>query len=85
VEPDLHIYVDEALAGNVLPERALAFKEAVGLDGVILTKMDADVKGGGAISISYVTGVPILYLGTGQNYEDLKEFKPKEIVNKILD
>ncbi|MCD6414586.1 MAG: signal recognition particle receptor subunit alpha, partial [Candidatus Diapherotrites archaeon] len=42
VEPDLHIYVDEALAGNVLPERALAFKEAVGLDGVILTKMDAD-------------------------------------------
>lgn len=84
VQPDLRIYVDEALAGNVLPERALAFKEAVGLDGVILTKMDADVKGGGAISISYVTGVPVLYLGTGQNYEDLKKFDPDEVVSKIL-
>ena len=84
IQPDLRIYVDEALAGNVLPERALAFKEAVGLDGVILTKMDADVKGGGAISISYVARVPVLYLGTGQNYEDLKKFDPEEIVDKIL-
>lgn len=85
IQPNLRIYVDEALAGNVLPERALIFKESIGLDGVILTKMDTDVKGGGAISISYVTKVPVLYLGTGQNYEDLKKFNPEEVVSRILD
>lgn len=84
VQPDLRLYVDEALAGHVLPERAMAFKEAVGVDGVILTKMDADVKGGGAISVAHMIKAPVLFFGMGQDYPDLKAFNAEEIVNNIV-
>jgi len=72
------------LAGNDAVERARMFNEAVGIDGSILTKIDADPKGGTAISISYVTGKPILFLGTGQSYDDLVKFDSKWLIDRIF-
>ncbi len=83
--PDLVIFVDEATAGNDAVERAKKFNDAVGIDGSILTKVDVDVKGGAAISIAHTTGKPILFLGTGQEYDDLVKFQPKWLVNKLLE
>ncbi len=83
-EPDLVVFVDESIAGNDCIERARMFNETVGIDGSILTKLDADPKGGSAISISYVTGKPILYFGTGQGYDDLVEFDARWLVDRIL-
>ncbi len=84
-KPDLTIFVDESLAGNDAVERARMFNEAVGIDGSILTKIDADPKGGCAISISYVTEKPILFVGTGQKYEDLVKFDPEWLIKRIFD
>ncbi len=83
-KPDLTIFVDESIAGNDAVERARMFNEAVGIDGTILTKIDADPKGGTAISISYVTGKPVLFLGTGQGYDDLVKFDSKWLVERIF-
>lgn len=82
--PDLIIFVDEAVAGNDAVERAAQFNEAVPIDGSILTKIDADAKGGAAISIAYITGKPILFFGVGQGYEDLKKFDPEWFVNQLF-
>ncbi len=83
--PDLIIFVDEAVAGNDAVERAAQFNEAVPINGSILTKTDADAKGGAAISIAYITGKPILFLGMGQGYDDLQKFDPKWFVDQIFD
>ncbi len=83
-KPDLTIFVDESLAGNDAVERARMFNEAVGIDGSILTKIDADPKGGTAISVSFVTEKPVLFVGTGQNYEDLEKFDPEWLINRIF-
>jgi len=83
-KPDLVIFVDESIAGNDAVERARMFNEAVGIDGSILTKIDADPKGGTAISISYVTGKPVLFLGTGQGYDDLVKFDSRWLVERIF-
>ncbi|RLF22016.1 MAG: signal recognition particle-docking protein FtsY [Thermoprotei archaeon] len=83
-KPDLKILVVDALTGNDAYDMALRFNEAVSIDGAILTKVDADVKGGAAISITAVTGKPVLYLGVGQGYDDLQPFDPKWLVDKIL-
>lgn len=83
--PDLIIFVDEAVAGNDAVERAAQFNEAVPINGSILTKTDADAKGGAAISIAYITGKPILFLGMGQGYDDLKKFDPKWFVDQIFE
>ncbi|MFW5986798.1 MAG: signal recognition particle-docking protein FtsY [Methanohalophilus sp.] len=82
--PDLVLFVDEAVAGNDAVERAEQFNEAVPVDGSILTKTDADSKGGAAISIAYITGKPIVFLGLGQEYEDLKKFDPRWFVDQIF-
>ncbi|MDP7179912.1 MAG: signal recognition particle-docking protein FtsY, partial [Candidatus Woesearchaeota archaeon] len=79
-KPDLKIFVGESITGNDCVEQAKKFDEAVGVDGVILTKSDIDEKGGAMISVSYVTKKPILYLGTGQEYKDLKKFDSSVIV-----
>lgn len=84
-EPDLTIFVDESIAGNDAVERARMFNETVGIDGSILTKLDADPKGGTAISISFITGKPILFLGIGQGYDDLKKFDSKWLVDRIFE
>ncbi len=83
-KPDLVLFVGDALTGNDAVEQAKAFDEAVGIHGSILCKMDADARGGAALSISYVTGKPILFLGTGQGYDDLVEFKPELVINSLL-
>ncbi|MGB9941123.1 signal recognition particle-docking protein FtsY [Methanosarcina sp.] len=82
--PDLIIFVDEAVAGNDAVERAAQFNEAVPIDGSILTKIDADAKGGAAISIAYITGKPILFFGIGQGYEDLKKFDSGWFIDQLF-
>lgn len=84
VNPDFIIFVGDALTGNDAVEQAKMFDEKIGIDGVILTKADADTRGGAAISISYVIGKPILFLGIGQNYDDLIEFKPEWVVKQLF-
>jgi len=84
VDPDLTLFVDEAVAGQDAVTRAREFNDAATIDGTVLTKADADSSGGAAISISYVTGKPILFLGTGQGYEDIEPFVPEELVDQLL-
>ncbi|MFZ3149910.1 MAG: signal recognition particle-docking protein FtsY [Methanothrix sp.] len=83
-KPDLLIFVDEAIAGNDAVERARLFNESVPIDGSILTKTDADAKGGSAISIAYITGKPVLFLGVGQTYPDLVKFEPQWLVDRLM-
>jgi fused signal recognition particle receptor len=82
--PDLIIFVDEAVAGNDAVERAALFNEVVPIDGSILTKIDADAKGGAGISIAYITKKPILFFGIGQSYEDLKKFDPEWFIDQLF-
>ncbi|WP_458187749.1 signal recognition particle-docking protein FtsY [Haladaptatus sp. NG-WS-4] len=84
VDPDMTLFVDEAVAGQDAVQRAKEFDEAVEVDGSILTKADADSKGGAAISIAHVTGKPILFLGVGQEYDDLERFDPETLVERLL-
>jgi fused signal recognition particle receptor len=84
VEPDLTIFVDEAVAGQDAVNRAREFDDAAEIDGAILTMADADSQGGAAISVAHVTGKPILFLGTGQGYDDLRPFDPEELVDDLL-
>jgi len=84
VKPDLTIFVGDSLTGNDAVSQAEEFDKYVNISGSILTKMDADAKGGAAISIVYVTKKPILFLGVGQRYEDIEPFKPDLIINRIF-
>ena len=84
VDPDMTLFVDEAVAGQDAVMRAQEFNDAAAIDGTILTKADVDASGGAAISIAYVTGKPILFLGTGQGYEHIEPFEPKELVDQLL-
>lgn len=83
--PDLRIFVGDALTGNDAVEQAKRFNEEVGIDAVILTKMDANEKGGSAISITNETKKPIIFVGVGQGYDDLKEFDREWFLDRILD
>ncbi|PIO02969.1 signal recognition particle-docking protein FtsY [Candidatus Micrarchaeota archaeon CG_4_10_14_0_2_um_filter_55_9] len=85
IKPDLKLFVGEATSGHALVEQARKLGEAVGgLDGVILTKIDCDAKGGNTFSIAHELKTPILFLGTGQDYEDLKPFNPEWLVDNII-
>ncbi|WP_435183927.1 signal recognition particle-docking protein FtsY [Halobellus sp. EA9] len=84
VDPDMTLFVDEAVAGQDAVERAKKFNDAAEIDGAVLTKADADWNGGAAISIAYVTGKPILFLGTGQGYDDLERFDPERMVERLV-
>ncbi|MFB6127281.1 MAG: signal recognition particle-docking protein FtsY [Halolamina sp.] len=84
VDPDMTLFVDEAVAGQDAVERATQFDEAASVDGAVLTKADADSSGGAAISVAYVTGKPILFLGTGQGYDDIERFDPEALVDRLL-
>ena len=85
VSPDLVVFVGEATAGNALHEQIKAFKEELGVDAVVLTKMDLDVKGGGVFTVTVGAGVPLLFVGEGQGENDLKPFDAREIVRRIVD
>jgi len=83
-KPDLTLLVIDALTGNDAAEQAAIFSKAVSVGGIILTKLDADAKGGSAISVSSITGKQVLFMGVGQEYDDLLPFDPKFILNRIL-
>lgn len=84
IDPDLTILTVDALTGNDAVMQAEEFHKSVGIDGTILTKVDADVKGGSALSVTYVTHKPIVFIGTGQTYEDLEDFSPEQFTQMIL-
>lgn len=84
-KPDLIIFVGDALSGNDAVEQAKRFNEVVGIDGVILTKVDADAKGGSSLSIAYTIGKPLLFVGIGQNYEDQIPFDPDWMIKNIFE
>ena len=84
-KPDIVLYVGDALMGNDATEQASKFNEVITIDGIILTKADADAKGGAAISIGHVINKPILFIGTGQSYDDLMEFEPEWMIDQIFE
>ena len=83
-KPDLTILVVDALTGNDAVEQGKVFSQAVKIDGIILAKLDADVKGGNAISLSYIMGRPVTLVGTGQGDDDLEPFQPQNIVKNLI-
>lgn len=82
--PDLIIFVGDALTGNDAIEQAKRFNEVVGIDGVILTKVDADAKGGAALSIAYTIKKPLFFIGVGQGYDDQIPFRAEWMMEKIF-
>jgi len=83
-EPDLVLFIGDSLAGNDALTQAKEFNKSVGIDANILTKFDADAKGGAALSISYETKKPILFVGIGQGYDDLEPFNIQLFISNIL-
>ena len=83
-KPDLVIFVGDALTGNDATEQAKKFNEAIDIDGVILTKADADSKGGASLSIGYVIKKPIMFLGVGQGYDDIMEYDAEWMLNQLF-
>jgi fused signal recognition particle receptor len=84
IKPDIKLFVGDSLAGNDTINQAREFFSYTEFDGAILTKSDADAKGGAAISISYITSKPILYLGMGQGYDDLVFFNKEKFVDTVF-
>lgn len=81
---DQSILVVDAMTGQDAVNAASAFQEKIGIDGVILTKLDGDTRGGAALSIKAVTGCPILYVGMGEKLSDLEQFYPDRMASRIL-
>jgi signal recognition particle subunit SRP54 len=84
LEPDETLLVLDAAMGQSAGRSAQAFHQAVGLTGVILTKLDGSAKGGGALSAVAVSGAPILFIGTGEHLDDLERFEPTRFVSRLL-
>ncbi len=84
VRPDVKLFVGDSLAGNDTISQAKEFFEYTNFDGAILTKIDADAKGGSAISIVHITSRPIIYLGVGQGYDDIVPFDTNRFVDSVL-
>ena len=84
ITPDLTVLTVDSLTGNDAVMQAEEFHKSVGIDATILTKVDADVKGGSALSVTYITKKPILFIGTGQKYENLEEFNPEKFVQMVM-
>ncbi|MDO9536902.1 MAG: signal recognition particle-docking protein FtsY [Thermoplasmata archaeon] len=83
--PNLVIFVGDSLAGNDAVEQARKFNEAIGIDAVILTKIDADAKGGAALSITHAVKKPIIFVSTGQEYDQFAVFDAKWMIDRIFD
>lgn len=83
-KPTYTLMVADTMTGQDAVNSARVFNEKVGIDGVCLTKMDGDARGGAAISIKYVTGKPIRFIGTGEKMDALEEFHPERIASRIL-
>ena len=84
VSPDTCLFVCDAMTGQDAVNSAKAFNEALELDGVILTKLDGDTRGGAALSVRAVTGVPIKFVGVGEQLDRLEQFHPDRMAGRIL-
>jgi fused signal recognition particle receptor len=84
VDPTLTIMIIDSLIGNDATEQAMTFNQHIGFDAAILTKVDADAKGGSSLSVSYLTGKPILFIGVGQGYDDIQAFDAQWFAEKLL-
>ncbi len=82
--PDLVVFVGDSLAGNDAVEQARKFDEVVDINGAILTKVDVDAKGGAALSVAYTINKPLLFIGVGQDYPDLKPFDAQWMVDRLF-
>ncbi|MEI6850112.1 MAG: signal recognition particle-docking protein FtsY, partial [archaeon] len=82
-KPDLKMFVGESITGNDALEQCKTFNEAIGIDGIILSKADIDEKAGTILSVSHITHKPIYFLGMGQNYKDLLVFSKKEVLKNL--
>ena len=82
-KPDLKVFVGESITGNDIIEQVKSFDWAIGIDGIVLTKADIDEKGGTALSVSYILKKPILYLGTGQEYNKIETFSKEKFIEKL--
>lgn len=82
-KPDTKIFLGESVTGNDATEQARNFNETIGIDGIILSKADIDEKGGTALSVGYITKKPILFLGTGQEYDKLESFDKEKFIEKL--
>ena len=83
-KPNITLLVVDALTGNDAVEQGKSFSNAVNIDGVVLTKLDADVKGGSAISMATIIGKPIIFATIGQDYKDMVSFDPDQMVDKMI-
>lgn len=84
VQPDMKIFVGDSLAGNDAISQAKEFQKVTDFNAAILTKADADVKGGAALSIAYITKRPVIYLGVGQSYDDIIEFDIDKFIDELF-
>ena len=82
-KPDTKIFVGESITGNDAIEQVRSFDWAINIDGIVLTKADIDEKGGTALSVGYVTKKPILFLGTGQEYDAIEVFSKEKFIEKL--
>jgi signal recognition particle subunit SRP54 len=85
VDPDEILFVVDAMIGQDAVVTAQAFLDGVGYDGVVLTKLDGDARGGAALSIRQLTGKPVMFAGTGEKLEDFDVFHPDRMASRILD
>ncbi|MDQ4066959.1 MAG: signal recognition particle-docking protein FtsY [Thermoproteota archaeon] len=85
VKPDVKLFIGDALAGNDTINQAREFFHYTNFDGAILTKVDADAKGGSAISIAYITSRPIVYIGMGQGYDDIIPFDSNKFIESLFE
>ncbi|MCL2890622.1 MAG: signal recognition particle-docking protein FtsY, partial [Methanomassiliicoccaceae archaeon] len=83
--PDLVMFVGDSLAGNDAVEQARAFDDAIGVDAIMLTKIDADSKGGAALSIAHTIGKPIAFVSNGQEYDQLIKFSSKWMMDRLFE
>jgi fused signal recognition particle receptor len=84
-KPDLRVLVVDSLTGNDAVEQAKTFQAAAGVDAIVLTKIDVNKKGGAILSVCYAIKKPILFLGTGQDYENIEIFEPRRFVRELLE
>jgi fused signal recognition particle receptor len=85
VKPDVKLFIGDALAGNDTINQAREFFHYTNFDGAILTKVDADAKGGSAISIAHITSRPIVYIGMGQGYDDIIPFDSNKFIHSLFE
>ena len=84
VTPDSVIFVMDGTIGQAADGQARAFKDAVKIGSIVITKLDGHAKGGGALSAVAATGSPIVFIGTGEHIHDLEVFRPKQFIGKML-